>query len=182
MSSDIVFKHFKVCDDVAEMIDREIHKGHMKKICSFINKWIGGAALNPICIFDNGRAVKSKFVDERRWAFWENVKGDWVNYELWEGLDNRSYIEILLWYDGDFNRKRAAGTEPWTPYEGATKMWFYHQNRTIDHISCAITNGLVKRKTCPELKAFLKENKVKGYSKMRKRELLNLCYKFPDCK
>jgi len=40
--SAIVFEHFNVCDDVAEIIDKEIHKGYMKKICLFINTFIGG--------------------------------------------------------------------------------------------------------------------------------------------
>ena len=199
--SAIVFEHFNVCDDVAEIIDKEIHKGYMKKICLFINTFIGGEDIEIGLDIDNKLVTSftqftsdmrcrgygpSIFEDMRRYAFWKEVKGDWNKYSVFKSLDNQSYEQIYIWRNGLSWRD---GRKSITPYYKASHNteWYMYTNRHYEmkwqiYKSIAITCGKLYLYNVYELKQFLKENKVKGYSKMKKKELLNLCYKFPDCK
>ena len=170
-SSAIVFNHFNVCDDVAEMIDREIHKGYMKDICSFINKWIGGKVESNFPI--------NRFNEKREEFFDKNVKGDWTDLSLWEELNDEEFEDIQWWQEG---------RRPWfykyksiTPFN-QSKLYDITYSRWTYYVSSAIRYNKLDKYKVYELKQHLRDNKIKGFSKLKKRELIDLCYKFPDCK
>lgn len=137
-------------------------------VCSIIAKMKTNIEMEPIL----------KKIRERRRIKYKYI----MNYDVPYTRARSSGVERLIGIDPCGNKEDYIYTKNSTVYRLADKQtisWIKGELNTVHDCSRITTNAIkTNPATLVNLRAHMRDNKVKGYSKLRKDELRTLCLSF----